>query len=229
MKNKEKPLSDGSLYEERFGFKGRRSDMLFYTLLLVLLLVLCAFRTYWVGTFGGVEVDGSSMLQTLQSGDKLLMKYVRDVESLDYGDVIIVDVSSYESSGTRDTKFLIKRLIAKEGDKVKFENGEMYIWYANTDGYVVLDEPYAYYANRALYKCSEYTVGEGEIFFLGDNRNNSYDSRYKDGGSHLGCLYKASDVYGVVPEWAIKNRKILEKFFFSDVINSKKIWQVQGD
>ena len=56
----------------------------------------------------------------------------------------------------------------------------------------------------------------GEIFFLGDNRLNSCDSRYQEyGGSHLkDKLYKATDVYGVVPEWALEHQEILAKIFF---------------
>ncbi len=215
MSDKKKEIRDGELYEQCFGFKERRANTYFYTVLLVLLLAVFAFRVYWENTFGGVVVDGASMERTLQTGDKLLMKYLKDVDDLNYGDVIVVDVSAYKDCDGVKGSYLIKRLIAKEGDKIKFANGNMYIWYAGTDGYVLLDEPYAYYANRATYQCSEYTVGENEIFFLGDNRNNSCDSRFKEiSGSHLGHLYKVTDVYGVVPQWAIEKRDILEKIFF---------------
>ena len=71
-----------------------------------------------------------------------------------------------------------------------------------------LNEPYAYH--KWNYDFALYEVGEGEIFFLGDNRTNSYDSRYQEGNSHLKTLYKADDIYGVVPDWAIRHKKFLK-------------------
>ena len=66
------------------------------------------------------------------------------------------------------------------------------------------------------YDFHEYTGGEGEIFFLGDNRLNSVDSRYQEwGGSHLNvALYKATDVQGVVSQWAVDNKEFLDILFF---------------
>ena len=49
-------------------------------------------------------------------------------------------------------------------------------------------------------------VGYGEVFFLGDNRNKSTDSRVKGTRS-------VSDVLGVVPEWALKYRKMYEWYY----------------
>ena len=198
--------------------KEREEGYWLYIVLALMLFLALFFRFWWTNNYGGVVVDGSSMYKTLIDGEKLLMRYVEDGEGIERGDVIVVNVGDYEECDGIEGGFLIKRLIAIEGDKVKCTDGQISICYAGTTEYVPLDEPYAYYSNPNVYdfQDQEYEVGEGEIFFLGDNRNNSCDSRYKEwGGSHLkGKLYKATDVYGVVPEWAIKYSETLEKIFF---------------
>ena len=73
------------------------------------------------------------------------------------------------------------------------------------------DDPHGNYAGDEHYDFSLYEVGENEIFFLGDNRTNSRDSRYKDGLSHFtDRLYTVDDIYGVVPEWAIRYKSVLK-------------------
>lgn len=207
-----------------------------YVFLLCLLFLAFNFRVWWTNNFSGVEVDGASMNQTLQNGDKLLMRYVYNGEGLQRGDVIVVDVQPYANEPNNqyhfgNTQYLIKRLIAVEGDIVKCQDGQIYICYAGTYNeslpieqltFEALDEPYAYYRTEESklsydFENQIYEVGEGEIFFLGDNRNNSLDSRYKEeNGSHLNGLYKATDVYGVVPDWAIERRDVFEKIFFRE-------------
>ena len=120
-------------------------------------------------------------------------------------------------------------MIAKENDKVKCENGQIYICYDGTSNWVRLEESYAYYGKGDLYKSyydfTTYTVGEGEVFFLGDNRSSagsSVDSRYAEGKSHLkDSLYKETDIVGYVPKWSLNN-KWLGNVFLSDEINNKK-------
>lgn len=203
---KEKDLRDGELYEYRYRYKSRRSTTIFYCVLALIVAAALGFRIYWTNTFGGVYVDGNSMYPTLHSGDELLMKYGGDAER---GDVIVVDVRSYgDEYDFGNTQFLIKRLIAVEGDTVYCEDGEVYIRYTGTEEFVPLDEPYI--PDGEIYSFGPYEVGTDEIFFLGDNRLNSKDSRYKEGLSHLDCLYKESDIYGIVPEWAIKYKEILK-------------------
>ena len=213
----EKDFKNSELYQAPLG-RERDSGYGIYILLAFLVFLALCFRIWWTNNYGGVVVDGSSMYKTLVDGEKLLMRYVDDGEGLERGDVIVVYVGDYEECKGIEGGYLIKRLIALEGDKVKCHDGQISICYAGTTDYVPLDEPYAYYSNQEIYdfQGQEYEVGEGEIFFLGDNRNNSCDSRYKEfGGSHLvGHLYKATDVYGVVPDWAIEHSETLEKLFF---------------
>ncbi len=225
--NEKKGLQGSELYESCHHTAERRSNARFFFGLLIALWTIVFAFTCWHSAFGGVQVDGGSMLHTLQSGEYLLVRYFDEGDELPYGSVIVVDIGHYpeiqeynrkqreKNPNWVDTQYLIKRLIAKEGDKVRCKQGIVEVWYAGTDGYQVLDEPYAYYAGHPeKYSFSEYVVGEGEIFFLGDNRNISLDSRYKDGGSHLSSLYKESDIHGIVPTWAIERKDALEKIFF---------------
>ena len=204
-----KDFRESELYQAPLG-QEKQGGYLFYAILLLCFVLVLSFRVWWTTNYGGVEVDGKSMCQTLQDEDFLLMRKVHDGKGLERGDVIVVYVGEYPECKTVGGGYLIKRLIAIEGDKVKCQDGQISICYAGTEEYVLLDEPYAYYTNADGYDFGgqEYVVGEGEVFFLGDNRNNSCDSRYKEfAGSHLSNrLYKATDVYGVVPDWAIKNK-----------------------
>ena len=220
----QRAFKDSELYEARFGLKEQRST--FFTLLALMLFILFifGFRVFWTDTFSGVEVDGASMYKTLHDGEELLMKYYKKGDTLERGDVIVVYVADYpevkaynaNKPKERQLVYLIKRLIATEGDQVKCVNGQVYIRYKGGTDFLPLNEPYAYYTDRMNYDFDTYTVGANEIFFLGDNRNNSCDSRYGEtGGSHLsGGLYKVDDVFGVVPDWAIENQSILQKIFF---------------
>ena len=209
---KESPFQN-AINERYYGKDERSSNFRFFAVLLFVLLLLLTLWNAFVSSFGVIIVDGDSMNQTLVDKQKLLMRFTTEQAPAKRGDVIVVSVEKYgfkDSKGNR-IQFLIKRLIAVEGDKVRCTDGQVEICYAGTSEYVLLDEPYAYYGKNEYYKTSydfaEYTVDEGEVFFLGDNRSrdgSSVDSRYQEGMSHLNDLYKAEDIFGVVPTWAMK-------------------------
>ncbi|MCD7834475.1 MAG: signal peptidase I [Lachnospiraceae bacterium] len=113
-------------------------------------------------------VDGRSMNDTLQDGDNLI------VEKLSYrfGDPQRFDIivfQPYEDS----SELYIKRIIGLPGETVRIdEDGSIYI-----DG-ELLEEDYGRETIENPGRASEeITLGEDEYFVLGDNRNNSTDSR----------------------------------------------------
>lgn len=197
---------DSPLYEETYREKERRGNIRFFAVLFAILFLILSCRIAFVSNYARIDVDGESMYPTLRNEDVLLMRFASDAER---GDVIIVDVRKYEFEN--DVKFLVKRLIGKEGDRIKEKDGKILISTAKEREEGVFE--YSYLESQPVeisYDLAghEYEVGEGEIFFLGDNAKSSKDSRYKQGTaySHLRGLYKAEDIYGVVPQWAIEHK-----------------------
>ena len=117
-----------------------------------------------------VGVSGDSMRNTLQNGDLLLV--VNSLLCGEYrrGDVVIAAKPTFENGEP-----IVKRVIATEGQTVDvdFDGGVVYV-----DG-TVLQEPYiresTYLSEGTAFPL---TVPEGCVFLMGDNRNDSWDSRY---------------------------------------------------
>ena len=142
---------------------------------LVLVLVFSFF-------FRIIQVDGASMVPTLQNGDKLIV-WGAGYEP-QRGDVVIVD--SYTAYG----KPLVKRVIAKGGDTISIDYASGTV----TVNGEVLDEGYIAEPTYLGYDVEfPYTVPEGTVFVMGDNRNNSLDSR----SSYVGCIDER-DILGKV-------------------------------
>ena len=166
---------------------------IFIFVCLLLVWFLCA-QTFVSFTVFQVEVSGASMEHTLTTGDIL---YASRTAKPRRGDIVIIDVSQYRGQYTFHDNYLIKRLIATEGDAVRCEGGVVSVRYAGEDAFTPLVEDYI---GSPTGDFKEVEVGEGEIFFLGDNRGNSTDSRV------LGC-YFAKNISGVVLNWSLENKQ----------------------
>ena len=140
----------------------------------LLYIVLIIALTWTVVTFVGqrTEVIGSSMETTLSDKDQLIVDKMtyrfRDPKRYD----IVVFPYQYQ-----DNTYYIKRIIGLPGETVQILSGMVYI-----DG-MRLDE---HYGNELMENPGiaeePLTLGEDEYFVLGDNRNNSSDSRASDVG-----------------------------------------------
>jgi signal peptidase I len=133
----------------------------------IALLIVVPIRMFIAQPF---IVSGASMETTFHSGEYLIVDQVSYyLNEPARGDVIIFRYPRDPS------KFFIKRIIGTPGDTVTIEDGIVTISNeANPDGFV-LDEPYAETMPPAA-KMIE-TLGDREFFVMGDNRDESSDSR----------------------------------------------------
>ena len=114
-------------------------------------------------------VDGPSMRPTLQHEERLVVsKFIYKLRDPEKGDILIF---KYPRDPSRD---FIKRVIAVGGDTIEIKEGRVYV---NDQ---MLKEDYILEKTRTEYP--KVTVPNGTVFVMGDNRNNSDDSRFADVG-----------------------------------------------
>ncbi len=160
--------------EKKVNFTDEILDWLESFVLAVFIVILI-----FIFFFRIVLVDGPSMNPTLSDGDRLIISHLN--YNPEKGDIVVLN-----SVGLNKT--IIKRCIGTEGDTVRIDynnntvtvNGEdvpqdyinetmeLKLWFDDT-----------YLVESGVY---EYTVPEGTIFVLGDNRNHSTDSRATEVG-----------------------------------------------
>lgn len=160
------------------------------------LYMVAVFLAVWlVLTFVGqrVEVSGPSMYDTLEDGDNLWVdKLTYRFQDPERFDIVIFP---HEEDG--EQSFYIKRIIGLPGETVRI--GEDGIIYINNEP---LEEEYgyetiaAYTIERAK---NDIVLGEDEYFVLGDNRNDSMDSRAEEVGNVRGKDLVGKAVFRIWP------------------------------
>ena len=139
----------------------------------IAITLLVAFTlVYFVGL--RTSVVGQSMAETLNGGDEILVnRFIYKVTDPGPNDVIV-----FLPNGNEKSHYYIKRVIAVPGDTLQIKNGEVYV-----NGELFAEDVDVAQMEDAGLAAEEITLGEDEYFVLGDNRNNSEDSRYANIGN----------------------------------------------
>ncbi len=155
--------------EYRDDQEGKSQGLLSEVLNFVLYLIVVLGITFLIITFVGQRtyVSGSSMENTLSDGDNLIV----DKITYRFTDPKRFDIIVFPFKYQEDT-YYIKRIIGLPGETVQIVDGTIYI-----DG-EVLEESYGREVMKnAGIAADPITLDEDEYFVLGDNRNDSSDSR----------------------------------------------------
>lgn len=148
----------------------------------IIMAVFLAFMVvYAVGM--STSMIGVSMEPELTNGQSVLInRYAYLLSSPKAGDVV-----AFLPNGNKNSHYYIKRVVAVPGDTVQIVGGRLYV-----NGVQVLEAAYDKMADAGIAE-NPIVLGTDEYFVLGDNRNNSEDSR----SANIGPA-KGKDIIGQV-------------------------------
>lgn len=154
-------------------------------------LLLTLFIFWIVNTATGrYRVQGHSMLPTLHEGEYLIInKLSYLIDEPRRGDIIVLHFPRDRS------REYIKRVIGVPGDHIEVQEDTV------TVNGVALSEPYI--NGAAAYRSGTWIVPDGQYFVMGDNRNNSSDSRSWSFLPRQDIVGKAWLIYWKIEDWGL--------------------------
>lgn len=192
MKRKHKNAKGFSFYNSRAGYKKfNRKKIIREVMNWFLVVFIAAVLGYGLITFGvqSVHVNGPSMEGTLYHDDVVLLNKMayrfHNVERYD-----VVAIKEMGNNGYYD----IKRVVGLPGETIQVVGGKLVV-----DGKVLDELPFDDYILTGGRATSPVTLGDDEYFVIGDNINNSEDSRYSNVGNILKSEIRGKIFYRISP------------------------------
>jgi len=156
---------------------------------LVAVILALVIRAFLIEVF---LVQGQSMLPTLRDRERLVVSKIQYYFRQPLPGEIVV----FKATDERD---FIKRVIAVAGDEVRIESEGVYV---NGE---LIEEPYVLQNASDIF--GPVTIPEGSVFVMGDNRNNSLDSRHPSVGLVSLARLKGK---AMVVFWPLENVRIIQ-------------------
>ena len=170
--------------KKKFEIKDKKAALMWVFEIAVVLLLAAVVSIFFCQS---VVMQEGSMEPTLKTGQEFLINKV----SYKLGEPKRGDIIVFKKDAKEHSSLHIKRIVGLPGEKIQIKDGVLYI-----DGNAYKEE-YPQISNPGLAE-QQITLGKNEYFVLGDNRNNSEDSRFANVGN-----VKYSSIIGRI--WAISS------------------------